>query len=209
MPIMRNIIIQSIRALSLVLACCALVSPAVPSAQTTDRVTSGVDDAMILLKRYDATHSLGDLKAAVGRIGGAATIDLFSFRTYVRQRRSFVRGFVAVLKAIELAYDPRYDPDALVNRPEIGCLEIATDTGLTPVCNPSQLKDANAKTSYAAAVAANKQKIAREKAYLNLVRVDQYAMPHLRSIFASCGDSLRPTWAKTMPPSMASYAGRI
>lgn len=175
------------------LALCFLASTPASAQPRTDKVAARVQAALQQLQRYRTSRSLADLRTTVDMMGGAADIDSFSFQNHVAQRRTFVSGFVGVLKAIEQAYDPTYDPHNAANIPEIGCLPVQTTSGLRHVCNPADIKDAGLKAAYATAERANQEKIRRANYYREVAYTDSLAMAvfevHLRQIQRLAPDS--------------------
>ena len=104
---------------ALCLSAVLLAGPVSAVAQTlaTDDVTVHTAGASRALQTYSRSHSIGDLRAAVYEMVAAGNLHALKPDTFVVQRRTVVRGWAQVLKAIEDSYDPTFDPADPKNRP--------------------------------------------------------------------------------------------
>jgi hypothetical protein len=83
---------------------------AVAHRPATDDVTAHTAGASRALQAYSRSRSIDDLRAAVYEMVAAGN--------FVAQRRTVIRGWAQVFKAIEDSYDPTFDPADRKNRPD-------------------------------------------------------------------------------------------
>lgn len=122
-------------------ACVALLgvtSTAAVPMTTTSRITvsSGA------LSRYASTHALSDLQSAI--LGLSGTIDPYSLtpQNFNATRRTLVQSWAPVIKAVEDAYEPGYDPNDPKNVPSFCAPPPVPDQ---TVCTQAMVEQNNAK----------------------------------------------------------------
>ncbi len=135
---------------------------------TTDNVTVHVAVASRAAQAFSRSHSLLDLRPAIDEMVSAGNLPGFKPDTFVAQRRTLVRGWAQVLKAIEQSYDPTYDPNDRNNWPVWG------------VPDPQYIKDPQTRAAAVAALAANDQKVKRMSYYHDLHVLDRLAQTTLK-----------------------------
>jgi hypothetical protein len=79
--------------------------------QLAATIKGRVEDALGKLETYKLSRSLDDLQTAIYAMQQSLDVDLFRANAFTFQRRAFVSGWAQVLRSIEDAYDPRFDPD--------------------------------------------------------------------------------------------------
>lgn len=120
------------------------------------------------LHLYKASHSLKDLDSAVDEMGSAVNIDAFKPQTFIAQRRTLVRGWATVLRAIEQSYDPTYDPSDPNNQV------------IWELPDPRYIADPKAHALAVAAIAANQQNSRRAAYYHDVQNIDLRAQSLLQ-----------------------------
>ena len=94
-----------------VLVASAVLLPGLTSNATVPMATtSRIGVSAAALSRYAQTHALSDLRSAI--LGLSGTINPYSLtpQNFSATRRSLVQAWAPVIKAIESAYEPGYDP---------------------------------------------------------------------------------------------------
>ncbi len=140
--------------------------PAIASNTALDSHVSASSQA---LQRFSSSRSLSDLRAAVVEMETALQLDSFPSASFVSQRRTLVRGWAAVVKTIEGAYDPTYDFNNPSNRPQWG------------LPDPNSITDPSAHAQAVAAVAANDVRIKKAAYYHDLSVLDATAQAALQN----------------------------
>jgi hypothetical protein len=138
-----------------VLACVALLGAA-PSATVPVATTIRIAVSAAALNRYASTHALSDLQAATEGLSGTVDAYTLNAQNFGPTRRALVRAWAPVLKAVENAYDPSYDPSDPKNVPT-SCVMPPPVPNATRCMSPDQVADPTLRAQYAAAVAANDQ----------------------------------------------------
>ncbi len=101
-----------------VLVASAVLLPGLTSNATVPMATtSRIGVSAAALSRYAQTHALSDLRSAI--LGLSGTINPYSLtpQNFSATRRSLVQAWAPVIKAIESAYEPGYDPSDPKNVP--------------------------------------------------------------------------------------------
>ncbi|HEY0395113.1 MAG TPA: hypothetical protein VGD01_11525 [Candidatus Elarobacter sp.] len=147
-----------------------MTSPVCSAAQqqATDDLASHAAGATRAVQAFSRTHSTEDLRTAVFEMLAAGNLNGLKPSTFVAQRRTLIRGWAELFKAIDDAYDPTYDPDDPKNLPARN------------LPDPRDIPDQKLRAEIAAEVAANPQKIARRAHYFDLYRVDMLAQNSLK-----------------------------
>jgi hypothetical protein len=121
---------------------------------------------------------LADLGAAVDALDGTVQPDAWTASNFVEARRSLARSYATVLKAIEDAYDPTYNPNDTRNLPGL-CVPPPRVAGAQPCMDPKQVADPAARAKYEQAIADNERKKERLAYYMQVKLVDEHAMSDL------------------------------
>jgi hypothetical protein len=152
---------------------------AVPSA-TAAHVNASSQD----LARFRSSHLLNDLRAAVAALDGTVDIHTLTPNNFITTRRTLVQAWTNVLKVIEQAYDPTFNPEDPNNVPFL-CPPVPPaggrimPEGTSSCMNPNDIKDARIRAAYVAAVKENDAKKSRLSYYLEILREDERAMSSL------------------------------
>ncbi|MDB5071223.1 MAG: hypothetical protein JWM87_2334 [Candidatus Eremiobacteraeota bacterium] len=148
-----------------------IAAPLSATAQTTstDDITVHVGRASRAVQAYGRSRSVEDLRSAVFEMQAAGNLHALKPDTFVAQRRTIVRGWAQLFKVIDDSYDPTYDPNDPNVRPH------------WHLPDPQDIPDPNARAAAAAAIAANKQKIARATHYLDVQNVDLLAQSSMKA----------------------------
>jgi hypothetical protein len=88
-----------------------LIVARISTIQLATTIEGRVENALGKLEVYRRSRSLDDLQTAIYAMQSSLDIDLLTADTFTLQRRTFVSGWAQVLRAIESAYDPKFDPD--------------------------------------------------------------------------------------------------
>lgn len=135
---------------------------------TPDEITVHVSSSSRAVQAFSSSHSLADLRTAVDEMVAAGNLHALKPDTFVAQRRTLVRGWGQVFKAIEDSYDPTYDPNDRNNWPAWG------------LPDPQGVQDPKARAAAVAAITANQQKIKRASYYHDLNVIDLIAQNALK-----------------------------
>ncbi|HEY0396318.1 MAG TPA: hypothetical protein VGD01_17675 [Candidatus Elarobacter sp.] len=134
-----------------------------------DEVTAHANTSSRALQAFAHSRSFADLRLAVDEMEAAVNLHALKPETFVAQRRTLVRGWAQVLKAIEQSYDPAYDPNDRNNWPIRG------------LPDPQTIPDPTERARVAAALAANSEKIRRASYYHDLSVIDLRAQTLLKT----------------------------
>lgn len=131
---------------------------ATPTIPATTAARIGVSTSA--LGRYASTHALSDLQSAI--LGLSGTIDPYSLtpQNFNATRRTLVQSWAPVIKAVESAYEPGYDPNDPKNVPSF--------------CAPPPVPDQTVCTR--AMVEQNSAKRLRANHYATVSHLDDLAM---------------------------------
>jgi hypothetical protein len=148
------------------------------AAPRVDETNSRIASSLQGLQRFQASHSLNDLKETVGDLLSAVDIRAIEPGNYIARRRTVVQAWARVFNVIEHSYDPAYDPSNTDDLPE-NCVEPPLDDygRELPGCpDPASIRDPKARAAYLAAVRANGEKTKRYNFYTSLHNIDGEAM---------------------------------
>jgi hypothetical protein len=111
---------------------------------------------------------------------GTIDIDTLTPGNFIATRRTFVRGWAEVLKAIEQSYDPTFDPHNPDDIP-VNCVTPPLEASgrQLPCTDPKYIVDPKARAAYVDAIAKNDEKNARAMHYTKVLLLDQQAMSSL------------------------------
>lgn len=180
-------------------AVCAIIfviagSPiATATSPASDELSTHVDGSSRALQAYARSHAFSDLRAAVNEMEAAVNLHALKPDTFVNQRRTLVRGWAQVLKAIERSYDPTYDPNDPNNRPISG------------LPDPQGISDPKERAWAVAALAANPKKLERASYYHDLSIIDLRAQTLLKTSL----DLFRKVEPDGTPPDFAALDGIV
>ncbi len=99
-----------------------------------------VEDALGKLEIYRRSRSVGDLQTAIYAMQQSLDVDLFRANAFTLQRRAFVSGWAQVLRSIEDAYDPKFDPNKRLPCP-LPRLGGSLGSILPGVCDPKLIRE--------------------------------------------------------------------
>jgi len=133
------------------------------------------------LNRFQTTHSLNDLQAAVASMDGTIDITQLTPGNFIATRRMLVQGWAQVLKAIEQSYDPTYDPKDRNQQPSDCVVPPVEPSGRRAhTCgNPNDVLDPGTRAAYIDAIQQNQEKIRRSSHYITVHLLDERAMTTL------------------------------
>ncbi|HEY0614742.1 MAG TPA: hypothetical protein VGC96_08875 [Candidatus Elarobacter sp.] len=137
-----------------------------------DEITSHVAGASRSVQAFSRSRSFEYLRSAIREMAAAGNLRALTPATFVVRRRTLVRGWAEVLKAIEQSYDRTYDPNDPNNRPRLG------------LPDPRYARDAQARAAAEAAIAANQQKVTRAAYYHDLAIMDMLAEATMKAELA-------------------------
>ncbi len=129
------------------------------------------------LSRYASSNSFADLETAVESMDGTVALDSLTSFNFVARRRILVNAWARVLKAIELSYDPTYDPNL-----RLGCP--TPPLGQMPCADPRGIPDPGARAKYATDLANYHHYIEQTNRYSQLLLLDERAMTSLEVTIA-------------------------
>lgn len=152
---------------------CMGASAALPTNKTDTRV----DASLQLLQRYKTSHSLDDLRATLYSLQSDVDLDAMTPDNFIDARRALVRGWAKLLKQVELAYDPTFDPSRKFSCPLPESLPNAI--GARPCSDPSIIQDAQARAEYSKKLNDMRTQLKRAGDYQQLLNFDQLAMADL------------------------------
>lgn len=163
------------------LASTALVSAANPPNVTSTQLDTRTISAMQSLQRYGSSHSFEDLRSALYTMESAADIGSLTPSNFIVERRTLVRGWARILKAVEQSYDPTFDPSNANDLPNSCVVPPREPSGRqAPACaDPSDVKDPQSRAQYIAAIRANDLRRQRTNRYRQLFNIDEAAMSSL------------------------------
>jgi hypothetical protein len=185
---LRPLLTCAICLISFVMGGSATTTAATPA---SDELATHVASSSRALQTFTRSHSFADLSSAVDEMEAASNLHALRPDTFVAQRRTYVRGWAQVLKAIEQSYDPAYNPNDPNDRPISG------------LPDPQSIPDPNRRATVAALVAANPQKLARASYYHDLLVIDMRAQALLRVTL----DQFRKVEPDGTPPDYAALDG--
>ncbi len=158
------------------------VSAAIPSKVTSTQLDMQTVSAMQSLQRYKSSHSFSDLRSAIYTMQTAADIGSLTTSNFITERRTLVRGWALILKAIEQSYDPNFNPDDPNDIPDSCVVPPREPNGRqAPACaDPQEVQDPQARAQYIADIRANDLKRQRTSRYRQLFNIDEAAMGSLQ-----------------------------
>jgi hypothetical protein len=158
---------------------------------TSGAFETHIANSSAALQRFAASHSFADLRTAADEMGFAGDVNEFKPQTFIAQRRTLVRGWANVIRAIEQSYDPTYDPNDPANRLYWG------------LPDPQSIQDPKVRASAVAALAANQRNIERSAYHRQVWVLDRQAQTGLHLTL----DLLRKVEPDGTPSDFAALDG--
>lgn len=127
--------------------------------------------------QYRQSHSLNDLAAAVNALDGTIQPRTLNHANFVDARRTLAQSYATVIRAIQDAYDPTYNP----NDPRNVVFDCVPPPRVEYMkCNdPNQIADPAQRAQYEKAIEENNRNKERLAYYLQVLRLDEHAMSNL------------------------------
>jgi hypothetical protein len=113
------------------------ITVVVSTIQLAGTIEGRVDDALGKLAIYRRSRSLEDLQSAMYAMEHSLNVLLFRADAFTLQRRTFVSGWAQVLRAIDDAYDPKFDPDKRLPCPSLWPKDRAASILIPFYCGPA------------------------------------------------------------------------
>ena len=157
--------------LALTLVCSSVATAATPG---TNQTQSRVASAMQGLQRYKSLHSFSDLRSTLYKLQSAIDVTTLTPDNFIESRRSLVNGWAQLLREIELAYDPTFDPNQHFSCPEPGRQPDGTEA--RPCADPSVIQNPQARTAYALRLNAFHLRLKQAAHYQDVHNLDEGAM---------------------------------
>ncbi|HET9394296.1 MAG TPA: hypothetical protein VFO29_12340 [Candidatus Rubrimentiphilum sp.] len=112
--------------------------------QLATTIEGRVEDALDKLQAYRRSRALDDLRTAIYAMQGTLDVHLFRVGAFTLKRRTFVSGWAQVLRAIEDAYDPKFDPDKRLPCPQLRLDNRAMSVLIPGYCDLTRTQEQNA-----------------------------------------------------------------
>ncbi len=142
---------------------------AVSATPTSDLVATRTASAMYALQTYQTSRSLDDLRSAIEKMRTASNFRFLTVQNFIVQRRTVVSGWLQILKAIDSAYDPSFDPADRKNF-------------LIWDCHPWNMQDPKEESLANLELEENQQKTKRWSYYHEVYDLDRHATTLLSMI---------------------------
>ena len=181
-------------------AFCVILLGFTSNATVPNATSTRIDLSSQALARFASSHSMSDLRSAVDALDGTIDIGNLTPENFISTRRAIVGAYARVLKAIEQSYDPTFNPSNPADLPEV-CVK--APEGLPSCTDPMDVKNAQARAAYVAAIQANALKANRAARYQQLYNLDQGAMVGLSMSL----DLLRKVAPTNIGPDFAALDG--